>query len=541
MKTLVYLLNLVFFLNFIFSQNTSLERISYQGVARDANGGILSNQPIGLRFLIHQGYIGNPVFTEDHVTSTNSIGIFTVAIGSNTSLNTIDWRNGPFFLEVQMDPNGGTSYVPIGTQQILSVPYAMYSKKAETVINTGTSTAWSTEGNYQTDSTLNFIGTKDNFPLIFKTANNERMRITKTGKIRIGSSIIQPPSLLSVFGNINDTVIAHFSNTNSFASVIDVYNFLGYSGITLRSGTGNIQDTSFIFTKQGHGLLVRSTKKVDFSASDSIKIFSQNGGLHIGTPKNINIYSLSDSIKIYGRNFMYYTANPSLALDAGLTINFGNTGSNYASALKINHSMGISTSNVSYGIYLNNNALNSSSLTTIVGLGSYFSSFTGTTVNRKGIDVYASGLGNNIGIFTQADGGNLVIDGYANWSIYSNAGNVMIRDGHIKSSSYTSPSIFVYPANVTALLFSTSTDVKGNVELSNILAGYYAQVDITFSKPYASVPVVLISLVDNGLDEAKNVSYYISWINNSGFSFKVYNNNTSVPVNNIKINYWVIE
>ncbi len=372
------------------------------------------------------------------------------------------------------------------------------------------------------------------------------MRITKGGKIRIGSSIIQPPALLSVFGNINDTVLAHFSNTNSFASIIDVYNLGGNSGMVLRSGIGNTQDTSFIVTQKGQGLLIGSTKKVNFSAFDSIKIYAQNGGLHIGTPKNINLFSLQDSIKLYGKTFMYYTANSTSFQDAGVTINFGNGGSAAAaSALKINHSASITStsSNVSYGIYLDNNALNSNTLATIVGLGAYFSGFSSTAVNRRrGIDVYATGLGNNVGIFIKADGGNLVIDGYSDWSIYSNAGNVMIKDGHIKSVSSTNiPSILnISPVGVTAILFPSSSDVKGNVEVSGIPPSSYAQINISFGTTYASVPVVVVSLVDNGNDAAGYIQYYISGVNNFGFSVKLINNST-FTINSIKFNYFVIE
>ncbi len=175
MRKLIWCFNLICLIciNIILSQNTSLEKISYQGIARDAGGNILSVQPIDIQFIIHQGSMsGNPVFTEIHATTTNSLGLFTLEIGKNnpTQFQSIDWSNGPYFLEVQMDPTGGTSYTYVGTQQLLSVPYALYSKKAESVINTGIFTAWSTEGNYQTDSTLNFIGTKDNVPLIFKNS-----------------------------------------------------------------------------------------------------------------------------------------------------------------------------------------------------------------------------------------------------------------------------------------------------------------------------------------------------------------------------------
>ncbi|MEW6773383.1 MAG: hypothetical protein AB1304_05230, partial [Bacteroidota bacterium] len=111
------------------------ESISYQGVARDASGNILSNQPIGIQFLIHQGSpSGTVVFSETHSTSTNAVGIFTLAIGSvNTStFQSIPWNNGPYYLEVKMDPTGGSSYTPIGTQQLLSVPYALYAKSSYT-------------------------------------------------------------------------------------------------------------------------------------------------------------------------------------------------------------------------------------------------------------------------------------------------------------------------------------------------------------------------------------------------------------------------
>ncbi|GIV26502.1 MAG: hypothetical protein KatS3mg027_0316 [Bacteroidia bacterium] len=119
------------FVHLSFSQSSPPEIISYQGVARDASGNILPNQPIGLKLLIHQGSAGGTiVFTENHAVTTNSLGLFTIEIGSNSSLSTINWANGPYFLEVQMDPTGGTSYVSIGTQQLLSVPYALYAKNS---------------------------------------------------------------------------------------------------------------------------------------------------------------------------------------------------------------------------------------------------------------------------------------------------------------------------------------------------------------------------------------------------------------------------
>ncbi|MCB0755724.1 MAG: collagen-like protein [Flavobacteriales bacterium] len=110
---------------------------NYQGVARDAAGNTISNQSVGLRFSIHQGTAVGPVFySETQNTTANDFGLFTTQIGSNGFVN-VDWANGPYFLEVEMDANGGTNYQSLGTSQLLSVPYALYAAESGTPGPTG--------------------------------------------------------------------------------------------------------------------------------------------------------------------------------------------------------------------------------------------------------------------------------------------------------------------------------------------------------------------------------------------------------------------
>ena len=58
----------------------------------------------------------------------------TIEIGGGTveqgSFSDIDWGNGPYFLKTETDPNGGTNYTIEGTQQLMSVPYALYAGNA---------------------------------------------------------------------------------------------------------------------------------------------------------------------------------------------------------------------------------------------------------------------------------------------------------------------------------------------------------------------------------------------------------------------------
>jgi hypothetical protein len=50
------------------------------------------------------------------------------------------------------------------------------------------SLSWKTKGNAGTLSSTHFLGTTDNVPLLIKTNNQERMRITTNNEVAIGTS-----------------------------------------------------------------------------------------------------------------------------------------------------------------------------------------------------------------------------------------------------------------------------------------------------------------------------------------------------------------
>lgn len=119
------------------------QEISYQGVARNTIGTVLSNQNISIKLDLHQGSAsGTVVFSESHNKTTNAFGLFTLGIGSvnNSAFSSINWANGPYFLEVSMDPLGGTSYTAVGIQQFMSVPYALYAQTSGNASTTPTIT-----------------------------------------------------------------------------------------------------------------------------------------------------------------------------------------------------------------------------------------------------------------------------------------------------------------------------------------------------------------------------------------------------------------
>jgi hypothetical protein len=113
------------------------QAISYQAVARNAQGQIVPAQNIGVRFSILDGSVtGNVLYEETHSVITNNFGLFTLSIGKGTPLSgtfaAIDWP-GDKFLKVEIAPEGGTNYLLEGTTQLLSVPYALYAEKTHLI------------------------------------------------------------------------------------------------------------------------------------------------------------------------------------------------------------------------------------------------------------------------------------------------------------------------------------------------------------------------------------------------------------------------
>ena len=117
----------------------SPEKMSYQAVIRDASDNLITDTPIGMQISILQGSAsGTAVYVETQEPSTNANGLVSIEVGTGTvesgDFTTIDWANGPYFIKTETDPTGGTSYTITGTSQLLSVPYALHAKTADSIV-----------------------------------------------------------------------------------------------------------------------------------------------------------------------------------------------------------------------------------------------------------------------------------------------------------------------------------------------------------------------------------------------------------------------
>jgi hypothetical protein len=111
-------------------------KFKYQAVARDPNNQPYSNTTLRIRFaLLENSASGFVRYSEEHTVSTSALGVFEANIGGGTvlqgSLNGVLLGEYAYFLRVELNPQPiGGSFILMGTSQLLSVPYALYSAQA---------------------------------------------------------------------------------------------------------------------------------------------------------------------------------------------------------------------------------------------------------------------------------------------------------------------------------------------------------------------------------------------------------------------------
>jgi hypothetical protein len=174
-----HLFTFTFLFTIVFAKAQVPQAFNYQGIARDTLGNPIANKTLSVRASILSGSVSGTVqYSETQSPKTNQFGLYTLAIGSGNvvtgSFSGINWGQSVSpsiinwaeygnknFLKIEIDPNGGTSYVLSGTTQLLSVPYAQYAKYAE---NFSRGMFLIDSGSFNTTSgVINTIGLNPNF------------------------------------------------------------------------------------------------------------------------------------------------------------------------------------------------------------------------------------------------------------------------------------------------------------------------------------------------------------------------------------------
>ncbi len=138
MKTKILLILAIF--AFCFNANAqSPYSFNYQSVIRDAGGNVLANTNVGLQLTILKGSAtGLVTYQENHNLTSNDFGLIHLQIGTGIigfgEFDTLLWGEGPYFMQVGMDFSGGANYQTMGTTQLVSVPYALHARTADSIV-----------------------------------------------------------------------------------------------------------------------------------------------------------------------------------------------------------------------------------------------------------------------------------------------------------------------------------------------------------------------------------------------------------------------
>jgi len=346
MKKLI--LKIVVLLLFTFSLQLSTllaqapQAFKYQAVVRDNAGNVLINHVVNFKIsILKSSASGTAVYVETQKDTTNAFGLANLKIGNGTfvsgNFSTINWGNDEYFVKIEFDVNGGSSFQLMGTSQLLSVPYALYAEKA------GDGGLWTKNGSniYPTDTIGNIgIGTTNpmvllnvkkiaggNIALIQDSSkgvllqtlstsagiigyngsnyNNLDIRatsgegsglyLTSTGNIGIGTTV--PSGILQVFANNTDANLFYIHQAKAdggSAVLVDIKDDRGFSysntGTTFRVRSWNYHND----LNEALANFVTIDGGTDISR---LYINNVNGNVGIGTTNPTNKLSVNGTIQ----------------------------------------------------------------------------------------------------------------------------------------------------------------------------------------------------------------------------------------------------
>lgn len=112
------------------------QKFSYQAIVRGVNNELIVNKQVGMRIsLLKDSSSGKAVYTELHTPLSNANGLVSISVGGGVvvsgTFSNIDWSKGPYFVKTETDVAGGKNYTLNTTNQLLSVPYALFSANAK--------------------------------------------------------------------------------------------------------------------------------------------------------------------------------------------------------------------------------------------------------------------------------------------------------------------------------------------------------------------------------------------------------------------------
>lgn len=360
-----YLFFIIVMLLNLAAYSQSPDKFNYQAVIRDISGNAIINKNVSIRISILQGgEEGTLIFSEAHSVISSQFGLINLVIGDGIAsfgnIEGINWMNGPHYIKLELDSEGGSDYKLMGISQILSVPFSLNSRSTLQV--TGSET-W--DKDYNNDVTI---------------TGNQIIEGNKT----FNDQLIVNNSLKTIVSNSSNAISGENTNMQKGGSGFAVYGkHSNNAGIAIKGLSPHIGIMGESTSASGTDYGVYGSSK----SSDGSGLFGINDS---PTGKGVEGFA-SDSnginYGVYGRTSsrigkaVYGVATNSIGTNAGV--------------------VGISESHAGYGVYAFNNALDGSSIAIYGGSFSpgakavygHAKSETGLNYGVYGISSSSSGYG----------------------------------------------------------------------------------------------------------------------------------------------------
>ena len=275
MKTLFFFL--LTLSGIVYSQ--APEGINYQMVVRNFSNQLVTNSNLAIQVQIRQTSATGPlVYQERHVVTTNVQGLVNIVIGNGTvqsgTFSTISWGNGPYFAVFGIDFSGGTTYQNYGSQQLMSVPYALYAKSAGATLN---------QWQYGTGVPAGSLGVAGNY---YYDTNNGNIYYKQNGTTWIlAGNIMGPAGATGPQGSAGPTGAQGPQGIPGTAGATGATGTQGAQGAQGPAGTNGINGTN------GYNTLVATT-------TVSAGVQCPTGGVKLEYGLDINNNGLLDATEI---------------------------------------------------------------------------------------------------------------------------------------------------------------------------------------------------------------------------------------------------